>query len=84
MKEIRGKLKAELINQLNQVSVGVLSEIATKILEVRCYVLDSTDFMDKLKDKKIRFLFRELRREGQTRDIVRWMRNKFPVGSTGS
>ncbi|XP_046845373.1 uncharacterized protein LOC124439181 [Xenia sp. Carnegie-2017] len=83
VKEIRGKLKAELINQLNQVSVDVLSEIATKILEVRCYVVDSTDFMDKLKDKKIRFLFRELRREDQTRDVALWMRNKFPVGSTG-
>ncbi|XP_046845375.1 uncharacterized protein LOC124439182 [Xenia sp. Carnegie-2017] len=83
VKEIPGELKVQLMKQLKQVSVDCLSEIATKILEVRCYVVDSTDFMDKLKEKKIRFLFRELRREGQTRDIVRWMRNKFPVGSTG-
>ncbi|XP_046844936.1 uncharacterized protein LOC124438784 [Xenia sp. Carnegie-2017] len=83
VRDLPEHLKDALIERLNRFHVDVLSEIATNMLEVQYYVHNSADLMAKLKEKKIRFLFREFRRKDQFKDVVLWMRKKFPVGSTG-
>ncbi|XP_046844841.1 trichohyalin-like [Xenia sp. Carnegie-2017] len=83
VRDLSEHLKDPLIERLNRFHVDVLSEIATNMLEVHCYVHNSADLLAKLKENKIRFLFREFRRKDQFKDVVLWMRKKFPVGSTG-
>ena len=57
--------------------------MATKIMGERCDVHDSIEFMEKLKENKIRFLFQELPLRRNSGNIDIWMRNIFLAGSTG-
>ena len=82
VKYIPQVLKAPFIDRLNGLQQGVLSEVASAVKEERCYVLDAEDFLEKLREQKMRILFRELRKAKQC-EITKWMRNKFPAGSTG-
>ncbi|CAB4002729.1 alpha-tubulin N-acetyltransferase 1-like [Paramuricea clavata] len=82
VKYIPQVLKAPFISRLNGLQQGVLSDVASAVKEERCDVLNAEDFLEKLGEQKMRILFRELRKAKQC-EITKWMRNKFPAGSTG-
>lgn len=75
-------LKDSFIKQLEAFDVALLGNIATYLTEKRIYVNNASDFLNKTKTCKMRFLFRKLREQQQV-DIIKWMRDKLPPGSTG-
>ena len=84
IKEIPEGLRSGLVEQLTALpqSNTVLGEIATRILQKRVYVDNAFQFMETIKEMKIRLLFRELKKENKAH-IITWMRRNFPAGSTG-
>jgi hypothetical protein len=82
VKDISQVLKAPFIDRLNGLQQDVLSGVASAVKEERCYVRDAEDLLEKLSEQKMRILFRELRKAKQC-EITKWMRKKFPAGSTG-
>lgn len=82
IKDIPVRLKLSLVGFLKAMDKEVLGKMATKMAKERIYVRDASDFLDKTKTLQTRFLFRELRNQ-KKHDIVQWMRDKLPEGSTG-
>ncbi|XP_028394607.1 uncharacterized protein LOC114518814 [Dendronephthya gigantea] len=83
VKDIPQDLKSQLVDRLNGVDKAILETMLNSIKMERCYVQDGNDFLEKIRDRKTRIFFRELRKQEQCDLIVRWMRKTFPAGSTG-